>query len=285
MDVPTNGYASPPVEGVGSEAGPLASPAPAPAPQGAMPQTSQSALCDIAGQWRMDTANVGQSTWTFTSSGSGSYAGQEQGLGNATGTAAMNGSAMRLEWRTGGYSGLVEITIDPSCSSGQGYQIFHTGRTGSESTRWTRIGAAPAAAAAAAATGGDAGSDAAGPAPSPIKLHAVIGGVDITAVLIRTGPDSWEWVERGNTFRFRPLLDSSTQLVIYDRSRDMFLQDRRDRLAGRQARRRQRQLEPALHDHAVTIEGSYHAASRSTSASRLRRLACELARRLGRAQP
>jgi hypothetical protein len=222
MDVPTNGYASPPVEGVGSEAGPLASPAPAPAPQGAMPQTSQSASCDIAGQWRMDTANVGQSTWTFTSSGSGSYAGQEQGLGNATGTAAMNGSAMRLEWRTGGYSGLVEITIDPSCSSGQGYQIFHTGRTGSESTRWTRIGAAPAAAAAAAATGGDAGSDAAGPAPSPIKLHAVIGGVDITAVLIRTGPDSWEWVERGNTFRFRPLLDSSTQLVIYDRSRDMF---------------------------------------------------------------
>jgi hypothetical protein len=217
MDVPTNGYASPPVEGVESEAGPQAYPAPT--PQGALPQASQPASCDIAGQWRMDTANVGQSTWTFTPSG-GSYAGVEQGLGNATGTAVMNGSSMQLQWRTGGYSGLVELTIDPSCSAGQGQHIFYSGRAGSEATRWTRIGAAPPG--AATDTGGNAGTDAVGPAPSPIQLHAVIGGVDITAVLIRTGPDAWQWEERGGVFHFRPLLDSSDQLVIYDRSRDMF---------------------------------------------------------------
>jgi hypothetical protein len=205
MDVPTNG-ASPPVGGVESEAGPqapLAEPPPA--------------ACDIAGQWRMDTANIGQSTWTFTPSGNGSYAGQEQGLGNATGEAVMNGNAMRMEWRTGGYSGLVELSIDPSCSAGQGRHIFYTGRTDTQPTRWQRIGAAPATQVYAPGT-----AEGGGGAPSPIHLEAVIGGRQVAAELTRTGPDSWQWVENGVTFSFRPLLDTSAQLVIYDRSRDMF---------------------------------------------------------------
>ena len=214
MDVPTNGAASPPAEGVESEAGPQAYPA----PEGAMPQAPQPPRCDIAGQWRMDTANVGQSTWTFTPSGRGSYAGQEQGLGNAAGEAVMNGNSMRLEWRTGGYSGVVELSIDPSCSAGQGWHIFNTGRTGSEPTRWTRIGATPAPAAVPPV----AASPASGGAPSPIRLHALIGGQQYNAELKRTGPNSWEWVENNVTFRFRPMLDTDAQLVIYDRSRDIY---------------------------------------------------------------
>jgi hypothetical protein len=113
------------------------------APPAANPPLVQ---CDIGGQWRMNTQNVGQSTWTFSSLGGNQYSGQETGLGNASGTAIVNGDSLRLEWRTGGYSGVVELRLDANCSSGQGRQVFHTGRTGSEASTWTRIGVPPPAA-------------------------------------------------------------------------------------------------------------------------------------------
>lgn len=95
--------------------------------------------CDIAGQWQMSTANVGTSRWTFTPLGGGRYAAQESGLGNAGGTATVAGNAFRLEWRTtGGWSGIVDLTLAPDCGSGQGRHTFLTGRTGSEATSWRR---------------------------------------------------------------------------------------------------------------------------------------------------
>jgi hypothetical protein len=168
----------------------------------------------------METANVGHSIWTFTPSAGGSYAGEEQGLGNATGTAVMNGNTMRLDWRTGGFSGLVEVLMDPACLVGQGWHIFNSGRTGSEATRWTRVDAVPASASSQAAPAQASAS--AGGAPSPIRLEAVIGGRQLTAVLTRTGPEAWEWVESGATFRFRPVLDTPSRLVIHDAGRDIY---------------------------------------------------------------
>jgi hypothetical protein len=60
------------------------------------------------------------------------------------------------------------------------------------------------------------------PAPSPIRLRGVIGSREYLAELTRTSADSWEWVESGKTFRFKELLDTNIQLIIYDRSRDTF---------------------------------------------------------------
>jgi hypothetical protein len=78
----------------------------------------------------MNTANVGQSTWTFTPLPDGRFRGDEQGLGYATGTATVTGTSFSLDWSTtGGYSG------------------FYTGRTGTERTTWTRVGGASTAAA------------------------------------------------------------------------------------------------------------------------------------------
>lgn len=101
------------------------------------------AQCDIGGQWRMNTQNVGQSTWTFSPLGGNRYSGQETGLGNASGTASVNGNSLRLEWRTGSYSGVVELTLDASCRSAQGRQVFHTPQPGVQPSAWTRIGPAP----------------------------------------------------------------------------------------------------------------------------------------------
>jgi hypothetical protein len=119
---------------------------PPPVATKAPPAKPPLAQCDIGGQWRMDTQNVGRSTWIFSPLGGNRYSGQETGLGNASGTASVNGDSLRLEWRAGGYSGVVELRLDASCSSGQGRHVFHTGRTGSEASTWTRIGVPPPAA-------------------------------------------------------------------------------------------------------------------------------------------
>lgn len=108
-----------------------------------LPQGSSVALaqCDVAGQWRMVTQNVGQSIWTFTPQGSDSYRAQEAGLGAATGQAIMYGRAMHMEWQTrAGWSGAVDLIFDASCMRGDGRQVFFKGRRGSETSSWIRLG-------------------------------------------------------------------------------------------------------------------------------------------------
>jgi hypothetical protein len=97
------------------------------------------ALCDISGRWQMNTTNVGTSQWTFTRRPDGYYHGQEAGLGNATGTAMVSGSIFYLEWVTGSGAGNVRLSLDPTCSVGNGQHAFTQGRAGAENTTWRRL--------------------------------------------------------------------------------------------------------------------------------------------------
>jgi hypothetical protein len=50
----------------------------------------------------------------------------------------------------------------------------------------------------------------------------VLAGAAQAADLKRIGKDEWEWVENNATFKFRTLLETKTELIIYDDSRDMY---------------------------------------------------------------
>jgi hypothetical protein len=50
----------------------------------------------------------------------------------------------------------------------------------------------------------------------------VLAGLGQAADLKRIGADTWEWVENNATFRFRTLLETKTELIIHDESRDMY---------------------------------------------------------------
>ena len=68
-----------------------------------LPATS-GAACDLSGAWK-NTRPDGTSTWVFTSLGGDRYSAQEQGLGNAVGTAMVSGSEIRLDFKTSSDSG------------------------------------------------------------------------------------------------------------------------------------------------------------------------------------
>ncbi len=101
------------------------------------------ATCEIGGQWRM-TAPFGQSTWTFSPLGNNRYSAQEQGMGNATGTATVSGYVVQYGWRAGVVTGQNQFTLDRSCTNGPGHVEFHTGGSGIHPARWDRISAPPA---------------------------------------------------------------------------------------------------------------------------------------------
>jgi hypothetical protein len=50
----------------------------------------------------------------------------------------------------------------------------------------------------------------------------VLAGLGQAADLKRVGADDWEWVENNATFKFRTLLETTTELIIHDASRDMY---------------------------------------------------------------
>ena len=56
---------------------------------------------DLSGLWQQETGQSGSSQWLLTRRGDGSYDAVEQGLGSATGTAALRGRMLRIEWTTG----------------------------------------------------------------------------------------------------------------------------------------------------------------------------------------
>ena len=94
--------------------------------------------CSAGGQWEQTATGVGTSTWTLTRSG-GSYHAQENGMGNAVGTAVMTGNRVRIDWRTGDFSGLYEWVIDPSCTTGEGQLVFYSGATGTHRSVARRV--------------------------------------------------------------------------------------------------------------------------------------------------
>jgi hypothetical protein len=87
--------------------------------------------CDISGTWRVKVRAdwpETESVWTFTSLGGGRYSGTEKGMGNATGTATVNGDILHLDWlsvrrlfgedvREEGY---MEWRLDAACRLGEG---------------------------------------------------------------------------------------------------------------------------------------------------------------------
>ena len=93
-----------------------------------LPTTQESNDCgNLSGAWLQSSGNSGSSTWHLTQRGDGLYNAKEQGLGNAVGTAVYNGTALKIEWKTGDWSGLYEWTLEPNCSRGMGRLVFKTG--------------------------------------------------------------------------------------------------------------------------------------------------------------
>jgi hypothetical protein len=58
---------------------------------------------------------------------------------------------------------------------------------------------------------------------APAQLSTIVlQGSGQTADLRRTGADNWEWVESNNTYKFRTVSETSSELVINDASRDIY---------------------------------------------------------------
>jgi hypothetical protein len=73
--------------------------------------------CSIAGAWADTVTGLGQSVWTISSDG----AAAETGMHSATGRASVDGHVLRLTASTtSGFTGDYEITLDASCSAGEG---------------------------------------------------------------------------------------------------------------------------------------------------------------------
>lgn len=94
------------------------------------------AQCDISGQWQMALSWIA-TNWTFTAVGNNQYSAQEQGGGNATGTAVVSGTQMQLSWSTGGSAGTHALVLDPSCSRATGTNTY--ANQTSEAVTWTRM--------------------------------------------------------------------------------------------------------------------------------------------------
>jgi hypothetical protein len=108
----------------------------------ALKDAPQSQQCNVAGQWQQTAADVGSSIWILTHIGDNRYSAQENGMGNATGTGLMTGNRIRIDWRTGDWSGIYEWSIDPSCTSGEGELVFFSGGSGTHRSVARRLLAA-----------------------------------------------------------------------------------------------------------------------------------------------
>ena len=101
-------------------------------------KTADKEVCSAGGQWEQTASDVGTSTWTLKRSGD-SYHAQENGMGNAVGTAVMTGNRLRIDWRTGDHSGIYEWVVDPSCTTGEGQLVFYSGATGTHRSVARRV--------------------------------------------------------------------------------------------------------------------------------------------------
>ena len=86
--------------------------------------------CDVSGRWTHTVYPIGTSVWTYTPLGGNQYSVQEQGFGNAWGTAVVNGFAIHVEWVTtdgNNIAGVADWEADSYCSSGEGQQVIQNG--------------------------------------------------------------------------------------------------------------------------------------------------------------
>jgi hypothetical protein len=109
----------------------------------ALKKAAKEETCNVDGHWEQTATDVGISTWILTRSGDDRYHAQENGMGNAVGTAVMIGNRVRIDWRTGDFSGIYEWVIDPSCTAGEGQLVFYSGGTGTHRSVARRVTAAP----------------------------------------------------------------------------------------------------------------------------------------------
>jgi hypothetical protein len=102
---------------------------------------------DITGAWQSNTRGAGVATWRFTPQGGGRYTAQQEGFGNATGTAVVTGSRLRVDWRTwNGYVGYDDYNLDASGNYGSGISYVTASPNGASRAdiTLTRGGTAPA---------------------------------------------------------------------------------------------------------------------------------------------
>jgi hypothetical protein len=103
---------------------------------------SLSSICDMNGTWRHYIQGIGESTLTFSSLGNGRYSVRESGLGNASGTAYVNGTRVRLDWTSSqsGDGGYTEWDMSNGCNLGTGNLTYTYGKSGTFTNRIERIG-------------------------------------------------------------------------------------------------------------------------------------------------
>jgi hypothetical protein len=78
------------------------------------------AACQLGGSWSQTTTDVGSTTWSIRADGKA----QEQGIGNASGTASLSGNILTITWTTSdGYAGVYRWTLDAQCN-GSGMLTF-----------------------------------------------------------------------------------------------------------------------------------------------------------------
>ncbi len=118
--------------------------------------------CNVDGKWEQTATDVGSSTWILTRSGNNQYKAQEEGMGNAVGTAVFVGHRIKIDWRTGDWSGIYEWLVDAECATGEGQLIFHSGGSGTHRSVARRL--PPPGVSATAATSA---------IPSPSKVHVL----------------------------------------------------------------------------------------------------------------
>jgi hypothetical protein len=96
------------------------------------------AIPGVAGLWQQSTTYNGQnytSRWNLTPKGTGSYDAQETGLGNAVGSAVLNGTHLQISWATSDEQGMYEWELDAALTNGNGVLTFIIGdRAGTTST-------------------------------------------------------------------------------------------------------------------------------------------------------
>jgi hypothetical protein len=91
------------------------------------PADSATGCDDASGSWTQ-THSAGTSTWVLARTGTGTYQAEEHGLGNAKGTASLNGKTLRIDFRTAHASPFVGYylwDLDPGCTSGKG-KVYQT---------------------------------------------------------------------------------------------------------------------------------------------------------------
>ncbi|MFG2859518.1 hypothetical protein [Streptomyces sioyaensis] len=100
------------------------------------PLPSPASRRDVSGVYRHVTEGVGEANWILTPDGGNSYHAQEQGIGNAQGSAAFmeNDNRLVIEFvasgGTTGATGVYDWTLDASLGAGEGTLTFHTGGDG-----------------------------------------------------------------------------------------------------------------------------------------------------------